>query len=67
MIFGGIIGAGLSTILFPEKMAVGADIGMCVGIFLAAMTLILTKKKQEPNISNESQTINDHSDIQVVV
>ncbi|MDY6874327.1 MAG: hypothetical protein SVR81_10265 [Chloroflexota bacterium] len=48
-------------------MAVGADIGMCVGIFLAAMTLILTKKKQEPNISNESQTINDHSDIQVVV
>lgn len=47
MIFGFIIGAGVGVVLFPDKMAVGAGIGMCVGIFLAAMTQILTRNKQE--------------------
>lgn len=46
MIFGFIIGAGVGVALFPEKMAIGAGIGMCVGIFLAAMTQILTKNVQ---------------------
>jgi hypothetical protein len=45
--FGFIIGAGVGVVLFPDKMAVGAGIGMCVGIFLAAMTQILTRNKQE--------------------
>lgn len=47
IIFGFIIGAGVGVVLFPDKMAVGAGIGMCVGIFLAAMTQILTRNKQE--------------------
>ncbi|MCB2202860.1 hypothetical protein KQH56_02520 [bacterium] len=47
MIFGFIIGAGLGVVLFPDNLAIGAGIGMCVGIFLAAMTEILTRNKQE--------------------
>lgn len=43
MIFGLIIGAGLGVVLFPDKMAIGAGIGMCVGIFLGAMSQILAK------------------------
>lgn len=47
MIFGLIIGAGFGVVLFPEKMAIFAGIGMCIGIFLGAISQILTRKTQD--------------------
>lgn len=44
MIFGLIIGAGIGVVFFPENLAIGAGMGMCLGIFLGAMSQILTKK-----------------------
>jgi uncharacterized membrane protein len=51
MIGGFIIGMLIGVVLFPDKLALGAGIGMCLGIFMAALTQIINNKS---NTKSES-------------
>jgi len=51
MIGGFIIGMLIGVVLFPDKLALGAGIGMCLGIFMAAITQIINNKS---NTKSES-------------
>ena len=51
MVGGFIIGMLIGVVLFPDKLALGAGIGMCLGIFMAALTQIINNKS---NTKSES-------------
>lgn len=51
MVGGFFIGMLIGVVLFPDKLAVAAGIGMCLGIVTAALSQIINNK---PNTSPKS-------------